>query len=357
DITFETLHTQMISDNPETPQIEKMEYKLILIEPHKKGTNANSYQCVIPQPSKVGNFTFDKVAELAGISSMKEGVWELRFVTLDQYGNSNENRGYYTYFVSIVSRQPVINNATIMNTNGSKYFGLYSETIGYYIDYSYVYRDIENYDEFKDKFPIVNCDVHFIENPFNTQYTVTIKPDDKNAVSILSKLSETDKVTHSRDGKYNALFIIRDPLGRLSQQVDRSFHIDTTTESSISFINNNTFITKVVDLKAVAVDKVRKIYYIYSDINMDKPKYDRVEIMKWSNVNASEIHVGTNAYFGIEIPSIEYQTDGFKVIYYAIEEDSGNLGEIEAYSFRVDTTNRLIPQFNYNNKIHFSPAD
>ncbi|MGL5965529.1 MAG: hypothetical protein ACRCZ2_14220, partial [Fusobacteriaceae bacterium] len=39
------------------------------------------------------------------------------------------------------------------------------------------------------------------------------------------------------------------------------------------------------------------------------------------------------------------------------EEDSGNLGEIEAYSFRVDTTNRLIPQFNYNNKIHFSPAD
>ncbi|MGL6101308.1 MAG: hypothetical protein ACRC0G_17015, partial [Fusobacteriaceae bacterium] len=46
DITFETLHTQMISDNPETPQIEKMEYKLILIEPHKKGTNANSYQCV-----------------------------------------------------------------------------------------------------------------------------------------------------------------------------------------------------------------------------------------------------------------------------------------------------------------------
>ncbi|MGL5715924.1 MAG: hypothetical protein ACRCX2_23110 [Paraclostridium sp.] len=356
-LVFETLHTEMINDNPDTPQIEKMEYKMILIEPHKKGTSANTYQFIVPQPTSVGNFTISGIATKAGITDKKEGVWEIRFITIDSFGNTNENRGYYTYFVSVVNRNPVINNATIANGNGSKYFGLYSDTIGYYLDYSYCYRDIENYDEFKDKFLISNCDVNFIENPFNTQYTSTVKIDDKNCISILSKLSDTDKTTHSRDGKYNVLLTVRDPLGRLSQQVDRNFFIDTTTDSSVFFINNNTFITKVVDLKAVAVDKVKTVYYKYSDLTPPKPEYDREEILKWEKVDASEIHVGDNSYFGIKIPSIEYKTDGRKTIYYSIEEDSGNLGKIEAYSFNVDTTNRLIPLFNYNNKIHFSPAD
>ncbi|MGL6101026.1 MAG: hypothetical protein ACRC0G_15565, partial [Fusobacteriaceae bacterium] len=357
DIVFESLHVKVINDNPETPQLEKMEYKIILIEPHKKETTANVYQCVIPQPDKVGNFTFDKIGDKAGITAAKEGVWEIRFVTIDEFGNTNENRGYYTYFVSIVNRNPVINNASIANSNGSKYFGLYSDTIGYYLDYSYAYRDIENYDEFKDKFPVVNCDAKFIENPFNTQYAINVKIDDKGCVSILSKLSETDKVTHSRDGKYNVLFTVRDPLDRPSQQVDRSFNIDTTTDANLFFINNNTFITKIVELKAIAVDKVRKVFYKYSETSIDKPEFNKEEILKWDNVDASSIYIGENSYFGIEIPSIEYVNDGYKTIYYAIEEDSGNLGEIDAYSFKVDTASRLIPQFDYNNRIHFSPAD
>ncbi|MGL5963061.1 MAG: hypothetical protein ACRCZ2_01485 [Fusobacteriaceae bacterium] len=357
DIVFETLHTEMVTDNPDTPQVEKMEYKVILIEPHKSGNIGNVYQAIIPQPSVVGNFNITEIATKAGVSDKKEGVWEIRFVTIDAFGNSNENRGYYTYFVSIVNRNPVINNATIANGNGSKYFGIYSDLIGYYIDYSYCYRDIVNYDEYKDKFPISNCDVSFIENPFNTQYTITVKIDDKSCISILSKLSENDKATHSRDGKYNALFVIRDPLNRLSQQVDRNFNIDTTTNASIFFINNNVFIDKVVSLKAVAVDKVKTVYYKYSELNIDKPEYDREEILQWEKTEATEIHVGENSYYGVELPSIEYKNDGYKTIYYAIEEDSGNLGEIEAYSFTIDSTNRLIPQFDYNNKIHFSPAD
>lgn len=353
DLVFESLHVEMIEDNPDTPEVESTYYKLVIISPDKQNTN----EVLIPQPEKVGNFTIDKIAEKAGISVQMEGVWELRFITIDKYGNTNETRGYYTYYVSLVKRNPVLNRVSLTNGNGTKYFGLYSDVIGFYIDCSELYKSLDGYDEHKEKFPITNCDVSFLENPFNTQYTITVIPDDKDTVSILSKLSENDKLSHSRDGRYNTLISARDPLGRMSQHVDRAFYIDTTTESDIFFVNYNTFVEKVVNLTAVASDKVRKVYYLTNDVNLPKPEDIREEILKWDNVPAEEITIGTNTYFGVSIPPIEYLTDGYKVLYYAIEEDSGNLGKIQAYSFRVDTTNRLIPQFDYNNKIHFSPGD
>lgn len=356
-LILESLHSEMVVDNPDTPIVEGMHYEIIMVEPSRKGVEPNIYKCIIEQPSKVGNFTIENIATKCGITDQKEGVWEIRFITVDALGNTNENRGYYTYRVSLVKRNPVLNNVTLSNGNSTKYFGLYSNIIGFYIDSSKVYEDIENYEEFREMFPTTNCDVGFIENPFNTQYTITVIPDDKSYISVLSKLSENDKVSHSRDGRYNALITARDPIGRLSQQVDRSFYIDTTTNASISFINNNTFIEKIVNLSATAVDKVKRVYYITSDTNIDKPVFDKDVIKTWQYVDAGEIQVGNNNYFGVKIPSIEYITDGYKVIYYAIEEDSDNLGEVEAYSFRVDTTNRLIPQFDYDNKIHFSPAD
>ena len=352
-IIFESLHVTMVEDNPDTPSVESMHYELVLISPDK----ANTYKCIIEQPSKVGNFTMTNIAEKCGITEQMEGVWEVKFITVDGFGNTNENRGYYTYLISLVKRNPVLNNVQLTNGNGTKYFGLYSDIIGFGVDYSEVYSSIDGYEENKDKFPIASCEVSFLENPFNTQYNITVTPDDKDIISILSKLSENDKLSHSRDGRYNALVRAKDPLGRLSQQVDRAFYIDTTTNANISFVNNNTFVEKIVNLTAVAADKVKKVYYKTSDEIINKPEYNREEILKWDHVVANEITIGTNNYFGIQIPSIEYLTDGYKVLYYAIEEDSGNLGEIEAYSFRVDTTNRMIPQFDYNNKIHFSPGD
>lgn len=356
-IIFETVHNEMVIDNPDTPNVEGMTYKIVLIEPHVNGQNANTYQALIEQPAQIGVFQIDNIATKCGIDNQKEGVWELRFITTDKYGNTNESRGYYTYYISLVKRHPVLNNVTIANGTGSKYFGLYSDIIGFYVDASGVYKDIENYTDYKDKFPIISYDAKFIENPFNNQYTVTVKTDDNSCISILSKLTESDKTSHSKDGRYNVLITARDPLGRISQQVDRSFYIDTTTNAEINFVNNNAFITKTVDLKAVAVDKVKKVYYKTGDITEALPEWNLEEIKKWKKVDAKNIAVGPNEYYGIEILSLEYLTDGYKTLYYAIEEDSGNVGPIKAYTFRVDTTNMLIPNFDYENKIYFSKND
>lgn len=356
-IIFETVHNEMVIDNPDTPNIEGMNYKIVLIEPHVKGQSANTYQAIINQPEQIGVFQIDNIATKCGIDNQKEGVWELRFITTDKYGNTNESRGYYTYFISLVKRSPVLNNVTIANGTGSKYFGLYSDIIGFYVDATNIYKDIENYTDYKDKFPIINYDTKFIENPFNNQYTVTVKADDNSCISILSKLTESDKATNSKDGRYNVLITARDPLGRLSQQVDRSFYIDTTTNAEINFINNNSFITKTIDLKAVAVDKVKKVYYKTADITSSAPEWNLEEIKKWKNVEAKDILVGPNTYYGVEILSLEYLTDGYKTIFYAIEEDSGNIGQIRAYTFRIDTTNMLIPNFDYDNRIYFSRND
>ena len=356
-LVFETLHNEMVVDNPDTPNVEDMNYKIVLIEPHRLGESPNNYNGIIPQPSVIGNFTFDNIATLCGVENQKEGVWEIRFITTDKYGNTNESRGYYTYRVNVVKRLPVINNMTIANGNGSKYFGLYSDIIGFYVDSSAVYKDIENYDDFKEMFPISSYEVKFIENPFNNQYALTVKPDNNGCISVLSKLTENDKVTHSKDGRYNVLITSKDPLGRSSQQIDRSFYIDTKTDAEVSFVNNNVFINKTVDLRAVATDKVKKVYYKTSDVTSEAPKFDIEEIKKWTNVDAKSITIGENFCYGIEILNVEYATDGYKTLYYVIEEDSGNMGAIKAYTFKIDTTNMLIPNFDYTNKIYFSKDD
>jgi hypothetical protein len=354
-IEFNTVHTETILDDPETPEIEGQYYKLELIEPG----NTNSYQCTLPQPDEIGTYTFNNIATKCGIETQKEGIWEIRYITIDKNGNSNAYQGYYTYYVNIVKRNPEINNATISNGTGSNYFGLYSDKIGYFVDTSNAYVNIDNYSEHKEKFEVSKFKINFIETPSNTQSDKTVTVDSDGTVKIMESLSESDKVSHTKDGRYHISITAIDPLKRESASISRIFYISTTTDGELNFVNNTTFNSREVELIALASDEVYKIYYVTQDEAMDKPIFDREDSSEdsiWTEVFASNLQLTNQEIYGIQLNEL-YESDGYKTVYYVIEEHSGNISDVKSYKFKIDTKTMLIPLFDLYNSVYFNMVD
>ena len=139
-LIFETIHNEIVLDDAETPKVEGQYYKLQVIEP----STENKYECVLPGSTEVGMYTFDKIATKCNISNQTEGVWEIRFITIDKSGNDNSYKGYYTYLVNLVKRNPKITSASLNNSNGSEYFGLNSGILGMHVETN-CYEDISNF--------------------------------------------------------------------------------------------------------------------------------------------------------------------------------------------------------------------
>lgn len=342
-IEFETIHNIDVFDNTETPEIEGQRYSIELISP-----NNNIYCADLPLPTEIGMYKFTNILDLAKVEDPIEGVWELRFITIDKYGNSNAYKGYYTYYIVYVNRNPKITFLNPNTSNGSNIFGLNSTSISYIVNTDDIYSDILNFEEHKDKFKINNFKLIMNYNPLGSTYSINLTSND-NLIEILNTLSENDKLTHIRDGKYSISISCVDQLNRESIYLDRIFYIDTQINGELLFLNNNVFNSRIIDLIAVCNGDVSSVIYTLDDNNDD--------INTWSRSSVGYIEHNGEYIYGINIQNLSFDEDGKKCIRYILEEESGNRSNIMNYYFTIDTDIKLIPIFDYTNKIYYLQSD
>lgn len=338
-IEFETIHSVDIFDNEDTPEIEGQRYSIELISP-----DGNTYSCNLPLPTEIGMYKFTNILDKANVENPIEGVWELRFITIDKYGNSNAYRGYYTYYIVYIKRNPKISILNPNTNNGSNIFGLNSNSISYIYDTNNNYSDILNFEEHKDKFIINNFKLRMNYNPLGSTYEININSND-NYLQVLNSLTENDKITHIRDGKYSISILCIDPLGRESLYIDRIFYIDTRINGELLFLNNNIFNSKTIDLVALCNGDVSTVLYSLDENNED--------VETWNKIRVGYIDYNSELIYGINIENLSFDSDGKKFIKYILEEESGNRTDILYYYFNIDTDIKLLPTFDFNNKIYY----
>lgn len=339
-VTFETIHSEQVLDDPDTVAIEGQFYKIQMVDP-----SGNIYSGTLPIPTEVGMYHFTNIADVCNIVDQTEGVWDLRFITVDKYGNDNTHRGYYTYQIALVTRNPRITSLVTTNSTGSNIFGLTSAQIGYFVS-ARIYEDIANYEKHKEKFKINKFELNMLTNPSGSSYTISILANDRGIIDVVNPLTDEEKLNHSRDGKYLIEIACTDPLGRKSDYESRSFYIDTQLNGELLFVNNNIFYQNIVDLVATASGEVKNIYYSFD--------LDNKDFYTWDKTSVSEVKIGEQIVNGIEIKNITFNTDGTKTMQYVLEEESGNTSNIKHYNFIVDTSIKLLPIFDYDNKVFYT---
>ena len=343
EIEFETIHNIEIFDNPDTELIEGQRYAIELISPDK-----NKYYSDLPLPTEIGMYKFTKILDKCNIIDPIEGVWELRFITIDKFGNSNAYKGYYTYYIVYIKRNPKITILNPNTSNGSNIFGLNSKSISYIVNTSEIYSDILNYEEHKEKFVINKFKLIMNYNPFGSSYELNINSEN-NIIQVLNSLTEEDKINHLRDGKYSISVCCYDRLNRESSYIDRIFYIDTTINGELLFINNNIFNSRVIDLVAISSGEISTVYYTLDENNND--------INTWNKLQVGDIQYNNENLYGIIISNLTFDSDGQKIIKYILEEESGNRSQQKIYYFSIDTEIKLLPIFDYSNKIYYTKAD
>lgn len=348
-LIFETIHNEMVLDNPETNQPEGQYYKLKLIEP----STENEYECILPFPTEVGMYTFDKIADKCKIVNQTEGVWEIRFITVDKLGNDNAYKGYYTYYVNLVNRNPKITSVSPLNKNGSEYFGINSNKIGMYVETN-CYDDIVNFKEHIEKFNINRFQINFLSTPINAQYSTSVIKDDKNSIRIMDPLTENEKRNHNKDGRYLINIRAIDPLNRYSDIIEKVFYIDTQIDSDLFFLTPDLFFNKTVTLVASVSSQSENIYY---KVIKDGEDITKEDYQTWDRVKIEEITYNGSTFLGCNFKDLNFETDGRKTIVYKIEELSGNITDFLYYNFLIDSTVRFAPIFDYDNKVYYTMKD
>lgn len=347
DLVFETIHSEAI-DSEGTGQY----YKIILIDPSN-----NEYSSELPKPNKVGIYSFTNISDLCNISIQQEGVWELRFITIDKFGNSNAYKGYYSYYITLVKRNPSITSLIPTNNNGLEYFGINSTNIGYSV-YTNCYDDIVNYSDYIEKFKINKFIVNFLSTPLNSQYKITLTKNSNNIINVMDSLTESEKESHSKDGRY--LFTIQaiDPLNRLSDPVEKVFYIDTDINGTVFFLNQSTFISKTINIAASVTADVNKVYYKFFNVeNIENYDFSKENYKTWENQIITEIQYNDSTFDGFKIENKSFDTEGYKVLAYVVEEISSNVSPIRFYKFLINTSIKLAPIFDFSNRVYFDYSD
>lgn len=347
-LKFQKVHNDDVFDDPEIEGIQGTYYKIQMIEPHINGQIIVPYEAVLPLPSQSGIYVFDEILTKCGIVNPIEGVWELRVITIDKFGNSNALNGYYTYYINYVSREPNIYSLSPISNNSMSYFGSNAGVIGYYITTSNIYQDILNYEQHKEKFIIEDFEIQHISNPQNNVYSSNIKLINDSYIEILSPLSDTDKQNHSRDGEYQIGITALDVLKRKSTINYKQFTIDTILDSSLTFLGNNTHYILNPTITAAVVGKVKSVKYSQ---DASKP------LDQWLSTTPTPITYQTETFLGVSFNGLSYTNTGFKTLYYIIEEMSGNTTDILSFVFKIEAENSLLPIFDYNNKIFYTLLD
>lgn len=348
-LIFETIHNEIVLDDKETEKIEGQYYKLKLIEP----STENEYECTLPLPTEVGNYVFDKIATKCNIVNQTEGVWTIQFITVDKAGNDNAYKGYYTYYVNVVNRNPRITAMSLTTQNGSEYFGLNSNLIGANVETN-CYDDISNYKEHIEKFNVTRFQISFLSTPLNSQYTIYSIKDNKNVIRIMDALTENEKRTHIKDGRYLINIRAIDPLNRYSDYIEKTFYVDTQIDSELFFVTPDLFYNRTVTLVASINDSANRVYYKIINIGDDLSEEDYT---LWDIVVPDEITYNGSSFFGCKFSDLVFDSDGRKTIAYVIEELSGNVTEILYYNFLIDSTVKIAPIFDYDNKVYYTMND
>lgn len=347
-LIFETIHNEIVLDDDSTEEKEGQYYKLKMIEP----SNNNEYECVLPSPTEIGMYTFDKIADKCKIVNQTEGVWELRFITVDKAGNDNAYKGYYTYYINLVKRNPKITSIALTNKNGSEYFGLNSTDLGMYVATN-CYDDISNFKEHKEKFFINRYQINFLSTPLNSQYTISVIKNDKGVIKIMDPLTENEKRNHSKDGRYLINIKAVDPLNRNSDWVEKIFYIDTQIDSDLFFLTPDLFFNRTVSLIASVSSQAENIYYkIIGNEDISKEDYTT-----WNKVKIKETTYNGSTFLGCTFSDLTFDTDGRKTIAYVIEELSGNVTDFLYYNFLIDSSVKFAPIFDYDNKVYYTVND
>lgn len=347
DLVFETIHSETIVKGK-----KGQSYKIVLIDP-----TGNEYYSDLPIPKEVGIYTFDKIADKCHIDIQAEGVWELRFITVDKYGNDNAYKGYYSYYITLVRRNPSITSIVPTNNNGLEYFGLNSDLIGYSV-YTNCYDDIVNFEEYADRFKLTKFVVNFLSTPMNSQYKLTLFKNSNSIINIMDSLTEIEKESHSKDGRYLFTISAIDPLNRSSDPLEKVFYIDTKVNGKIFFLNSSVFNLKTVDLVASVTSDINKVYYKFFDIKeLEGHEFEKDDYKLWDSKTIQEIEYNNSTFDGFEIKDKSFETDGYKVLAYVIEEISSNVSPVRFYKFLLNTTVKLVPIFDYSNKIYFTHLD
>lgn len=348
-LIFETIHNEIVLDDAETPKVEGQYYKLQVIEP----STENKYECVLPVPTEVGMYTFDKIATKCNISNQTEGVWEIRFITIDKSGNDNSYKGYYTYLVNLVKRNPKITSASLNNSNGSEYFGLNSGILGMHVETN-CYEDISNFKQHIEKFNISKFQISFISTPLNSQYTIYSLKDDSGTIRIMDALTEIEKRNHNKDGRYLLNIRAIDPLNRYSDFIEKTFHIDTQIDCELFFVTQDVFFTGDVNLIASSSTQSKIVYYKFLDEDIDLETED---YKTWDTVNIEEVTYNGSSFNGCQFNNLHFEDNGIKTLVYKIEEVSGNVTDYLYYRFTIDTTIKIAPIFDFDNKVFYTHND
>lgn len=347
DLIFETIHSEPIPENN-----IGQHYKITLLDPSK-----NEYNSDLPIPEEVGIYKFDKIADKCHIDIQQEGVWELRFITIDKFGNSNDYKGYFSYYINLIKRNPKITSLAPTNNNGLEYFGLNSNNIGYSV-YTNCYEDIVNFEEHSEKFRINKFIVNFLSTPFNSQYKLTLFKNSNNIISVMDSLTENEKENHSKDGRYLFTISAADPLNRYSDPIEKIFYIDTKVDGTIFFLSPSTFISKTINLVASVTSDINKVYYKFFNIeDIENHDFSKEDYKTWKYKNIQEIKYNDSTFDGFEIKDKTFETDGYKVLAYIIEEASSNISSVRFYKFFINTTIKLAPIFDFTNRVYFTYAD
>lgn len=356
-IVFTTIHNEStLDDGSEKPdeQIVGQFYKIKLLEP---GTS-NEYQCRLPIPTKIGEYSFTEIAKKCNIHDQKEGVWELRFITRDRLGNINEKNGYYTYYIVVTKRSPVINSIVHANGTGSEYFGLNASEIAFDINET-TYQDIENYHEHRDKFKFDKVIVNYLSNPQNVLQKMEIpifRKTDIISVKVRDNLTEVNKKQHDLDGRYILTFQLVDPLGRKSELIEKTYYISTKISYDLLFLTQERFITNNVKIVASISDNVKNIYYKFvEEYEIDELK--KADYKTFTQFPVQKLEYDTKQIYGFETEEKTFESNGNKYLCYFVEEKSGNVSSLQTYKFMVDTTAQFIPIFDSANKVYYTPRD
>jgi hypothetical protein len=356
-LVFETIHSISTFDDIETTDYtEGQYYKLQLIEPHSNGETPNMYECTLPLPTEVGFYQFTNIISQCGITGTPvEGVWEMRFITVDKFNNNNFNGGYFTYKINFVDRVPEITSIQIASQNSANYFGLNSTDISYWISCDDTYKDIINYQDYPDMFAISKYYVTIPSSPFGVFSEYSVYKNSVNAIEILNKLTPAEKISHSRDGKYTIQLCVADPLKRRSLTTEKYFIIDTILDSELFFISGYNHYNISPTLVASIKGEVNKVYYkVASSI----PTLSEETLSSWSTITPKEITLTDSTSFtGLEFDDFNFDEDGIKQLYYVIEETSGNISSVKSFEFRIISNSKLMPIFDLTNKIFYSFDD
>jgi hypothetical protein len=355
-LEFSTVHDEpLIEESPlgkTENEIKGKFYKIELISPDKN----KIYSTTLPIPTAIGNYTFTDIAKACKINNQEEGIWELRFITRDKFGNINNTIGYYSYKIILVTREPKIISATPNNNNTSEYFSSNDNKVSYIVD-TFNYSDIPNVQNNYDYFKLNNFYVNFLSTPLNSQYKTIREKNSNNIVDVIETITTDNKNKHDIDGRYLIDFVVIDPLGRQSLPYEKTFYIDTKLEYDISFLNNDKFFKKNITLYASVSNNVNKIYYKFlNDVN-EINNIELSENINYKIANIESISYGTQNIYGFKTEEFLFEKEGYKYLAYWVEEKSGNISKVQFYKFFIDSNIKLIPIFDYNNKVYYTLED